>query len=671
VGLDVLLPQGRWGKTLLLSGLGLSLFQTLGTLGARAGPVLFRPLDWRWFLLPVALAFLSPALTSPRSTVVARQLAAGLVLVTLAGFLGLGLARLGRASSPLSASLGRVSRLEDGGSVPLASLRLPGRKYLSRIAGRRRDVALSTEGALRAPEGGQYRFELDCDDRCTLVLDGRERIEASGRTQRTVRLAPGLHRFALDYQQEGGPARLELAWDRPALFEPLGLEHYLASESGALAPRALRLRVVAATAVAAIALLGWTLGLGLVLRAVELRREWLHASSRNPWGRRAPLLAAGLVIVYGSVLRLRALEAWAGLAPPARWERLGVLLPDYGVFEPPEDPAVVYRADVRSYLDRASSLSFRGFYEPHFREPFYVLLVQAFLRLSGGKEIGILVQSTVFSILTLPLLFWLARRWVGSWAALAVLLPVALHEWLVMEAPTGYRESAYSFFLLAFAGWVFSGAERRSAVAAVGAGVLGTMVSLVRLSGLSFVLPLLGLALWQRKTSDRWRYGALALFVLTLGVGPFLWSCYRVHGDPFYSVSFHTRFWLEAERPGEVAPPAVSVFRYLFELHRAETLLLRTLRGLTVLPLGTFWNGLAQFPLLDAAALGLGVAGLLLCLARGPRFLPLAYFGHLLPFAYIQNFPSGEMPRFVMPAYFFLMMAAGPLLEKISRRRAS
>jgi len=37
--------------------------------------------------------------------------------------------------------------------------------------------------------------------------------------------------------------------------------------------------------------------------------------------------------------------------------------------------------------------------------------------------------------------------------------------------------------------------------------------------------------------------------------------------------------------------------------------------------------------------------------------LTAAYFGHLLAFAYIQNFPSGQMPRFVMPAYFLLVLA--------------
>jgi hypothetical protein len=72
----------------------------------------------------------------------------------------------------------------------------------------------------------------------------------------------------------------------------------------------------------------------------------------------------------------------------------------------------------------------------------------------------------------------------------------------------------------------------------------------------------------------------------------------------------------------------------------------------------TFWNGLARFPLLNIVVMAGGIAGLLLVLPTPYRFLTLAYFGHLIPFTYIQNFPSGTMPRFVMPAYFFLALAA-------------
>jgi len=662
-GLDFLLPRTRFGRTLLLAGIALAALAGLGSLGARLGPVLFRPLDWHWLLLLGAGAFLAPASSSTRAPL-ARQAAAAVALALLGWPVLSWIGALGRATSPLPATVERLSRQAGAAAVELSSLELPGRKYLARLAGRRRDVSLSTEGFLRAPEPGTYRFDLDCDDRCTLSLDGRALANAAGPASASVDLAAGVHRFFLQYEQTGGPARLEIAWDRPAFFEPLGLEHHVAARSGPLAPALLRRRALLATAGLALALAWWTLVLGLIIRVGELRREWVGFFAVHPAGRFVPVLAAVAVMLYGSLLRVRALEAWAGLSREAMNERWTIVLPDYGAFDPPEDPSVVYRADVRSYLDRAATLSASRFYEPHFREPFYVILVQVFLALSGGREVGILLQSTCFSILTLPLVFWLASRSVGRWVALAVLVPLAVHEWLIQEAPTGYRESAYSFFLLAFAGWVFSGRQERLPLRAVVAGLIGAMVCLIRLSGLTFVLPLLGLWGWEQRREAGWRYAAIALIVLGLGIGPFLWNCYRVHGDPFYSVSFHTRFWLDGERPSEVAPP-VGVFRYLFEFHGLEDLLGGTLLGLTVLPLHTFWNGLAHYPLLDAAVLVFGVAGLFLSFFRGPRFLPVAYFGHLLPFAYIQNFPSGEMPRFVVPAYFFLVLAAGQSLRKL------
>ena len=41
-------------------------------------------------------------------------------------------------------------------------------------------------------------------------------------------------------------------------------------------------------------------------------------------------------------------------------------------------------------------MSARTFYDPFFREPFYVVLVKLFVSLSGGREIGVLLQSPLF-----------------------------------------------------------------------------------------------------------------------------------------------------------------------------------------------------------------------------------------------------------------------------------
>jgi hypothetical protein len=397
---------------------------------------------------------------------------------------------------------------------------------------------------------------------------------------------------------------------------------------------------------------------------VRTRARWI----RSRW---APAGCALLIVLYGVALRLEALLAHSGLAErggraESAHQALLPFLPNYGVFNPENAPEDPYRADVRSYLDRASSMTPLTFYAPSFREPFYVLLARVFVGLSGG-EIGILLESFFFSSITLGLCWLAADRLHGPWWAAALLVPVSLHEWLVLDAPTGYRESAYSFFFLGFVAYVArTGAGR--AEAAIG-GILASLLTLIRLSALSVVAPVLALRLWPLPRERRLRYAAVFLCVLVASVGPFLVSNYRAHGDPFYSISFHTEFWLRAEGLDRGQGP-VSFPRYFTDFGRAGAVVKGTILGLTVLPLRTFWNGLRVFPVLDAATLALGAAGILM-LSRN-RYLAAAYFGHLVPFAYIQNFPSGEMPRFVMPAYFFLVLAIpGPVaaVSTLVRRR--
>jgi hypothetical protein len=228
---------------------------------------------------------------------------------------------------------------------------------------------------------------------------------------------------------------------------------------------------------------------------------------------------------------------------------------------------------------------------------------------------------------------------------------LVLHHWLVLDAPTGYRESAYAFFLVAFVAAVALGRSRIPY--AILEGALGALLCLIRLSALSIVVPLLAIRVFRFPSRERLRFAAAFGVVLLLFVGPFLYSNFRAHGDPFYSVSFHTQFWLRAEKLDGGQEP-VSLWRYFTDFERTGALARGTALGLTVLPVRTFWNGLRSFPLLAAATLGLGILGL----ARGKNlYVTAAYFGHLLAFAYIQNFPSGEMPRFVMPAYYLLVLA--------------
>jgi hypothetical protein len=444
------------------------------------------------------------------------------------------------------------------------------------------------------------------------------------------------------YRQDEGPAQLAISWDRPPFFEPLPIDYFMRS------PEAERRRRLPAHLALACLALWWAVFPFFCMRLARAKSS-LRTSAF------VPRAGAALLVLYGSLLRFEALLAHSDLVDrderAARiHEALLPWLPSYGVFNPENAPEDPYRADVRSYLDRAEAMGREGFYAPSFREPFYVLLVSAFLRLAGG-EIGILVESTFFSAATLVLFYFVAAKLHGRFWAIALLVPVALHHWLVLDAPTGYRESAYAFFLVAFVAAVALGRSRLPSAAL--AGVLGALLCLIRLSALSIVAPLFAIRAIRLPSGERLRFAAASSLVLLLLVGPFLYSNFRAHGDPFYSVSFHTQFWLRAERLDEGEGP-VSLWRYFTDFQRTGALVRGTALGLTVLPVRTFWNGLRDFPLIAAATLGLGILGL----ARGKNlYLTAGYLGHLLAFAYIQNFPSGEMPRFVMPAYYLLVLA--------------
>ena len=675
IGLPSVLPRSRRGLVFLFALAAVAGIRLLGEQDARLGPLSFPSVGLLWLFVPGALVFFLAPGSSRRPH----------VLVFLGFALGLGLLywplavwRAGVLEPTPSLEL-NASRLSTGDPIQARSrvgtLSIESRRDLNRLVGLRHDVRMELRGSLVASESGRYRFELDCDDRCGLRIDGNRLTRASGLASIETSLEEGRHAFSILFDQRQGPAHLRVRWKRPALLELLPMDHFVSARVDGLTLEDVRGR----EARAALSFLGsfawWFAVLALVVGVGEARRSWQLLLTTGRGGRWAPVGAATLFILFGVLLRVDALLVRAQLvdtspAAAAAHERLRPVLPDYRAFYRPNFRESPYQADVRSYLDRAATMSPRTFYDPFFREPFYVVLVKLFVSLSGGREIGVLLQSLFFSIAVLPLVFVLATRWVGRWWAVAALVPLVLHEWLVFEAPSGYRLSAYVFFLLCFTASVFVPTGKRRWPRAVLSGVLGAMVCLIRLSGASVVVPMLLLGGWDTRKDGGWQACGIALLTMTVLVGPYLVSCYRAHGDPFYAISFHTEFWLRAEDPGESASQ-VSAFRYLLEFHGKGELLAGQLRGLTVLPVRSFWNGLRHFPTLGVLVIAGGLFGLLLSLPTRFRFLLVAYLGHLIPFAYILNLPSGRAPRFVMPAFFFLVLAAVWLGQRLCRGRQS
>ena len=183
-----LLPRSKLGWTsvglvCVLAGLCL-----LGKLDVRLGTLTFPELHIWWPILATAGAFC----VVPPSKAPLRPLAWTVLAMTLALTskpLGLWQNRVMKPNSPLTAQIHRLSRPSPRAerTVVLESLRLEGRKHLSRFTGRRRDVVLEVTGFLFAPEDGTYRFWMACDDRCRLTLDGTIRIDSAGLGDRKSR----------------------------------------------------------------------------------------------------------------------------------------------------------------------------------------------------------------------------------------------------------------------------------------------------------------------------------------------------------------------------------------------------------------------------------------------------------------------------------------------------
>lgn len=613
----------------------------LGQQGARLGSFVVPELGLHWAGVALVLAALTkPTQDGPALGV--RELAVAATLLVC--FIALTSWRASALSPPLALTL----TMDDGSTVPAGSLQLEARRELRRLSGRRRNVSFSTNAILEVPRDGEFRFTLECDDSCTMDI-GELRLRGG----ETVTLERGDVPLALSYRQLGGPAHLRFSWNTPALIELLPIEYFLRAPTGAARNadrRSARLTLLLLTL--------WWVALSLWVVRLAPRRLQLYQR------RLIPASAIGVLVLYGSLLRFDAFLIHSGRDGH---EHLRTWVPSYGVFNPANATDDPYRADVRSYLERAETFSLRSFYAASFREPFYVALTLPFLALSGG-EIGILIQSLFFSCATLVLFAGVATKLHGLWWAAALSAPIALHEWLILEAPTGYRMSAYAFFLLLTVAIMFAPSSTRAR--ALSSGVASAALCLIRLSALSVVAPLLAVKLLPLGRRERLAFGGIVVAVLIVLVGPFLASNAVTHGDPFYAVSFHTQFWMRAEGLDASGGP-VSLARYFTDFDRAGDVVRGTFLGMTALPLRTFWRGLHHFWLLDAAILTLGALGLVLSVRSRHRYLPAAYVCHLIPFAYVQNFPSGQMPRFVMPAYLFLVLAVPVAVRSVTRYSAA
>ena len=271
------LRHGRWPAALAGAFSVMVLVFLLGDQGARIGPWLAPELPL-WSLVISGIALL--VLDRGRQPLESRALfaASGIALaLTCFGLLSWRSSLL--KTPPLTARVFRPSQ-GDGrpeGVAALETLRLPSRRFINRLAGRRRDVGLVIATSLNVPRAGTYRFEIDADDRATLVIDEQTVIENKASSSADVELTEGQHTFRLRYVQQGGPAHLKLTWNRPEMVELMPLETFL-GDSSRVSSQSM---VALGTATLVLSLLCFPLAL-LALRLLRAFRAWRRSIIGEP-----------------------------------------------------------------------------------------------------------------------------------------------------------------------------------------------------------------------------------------------------------------------------------------------------------------------------------------------------------------------------------------------------
>ncbi len=263
----------RWALAGLLAAL--ATVQMLAEQEARAGGFLFPDLAPGWLIaFSIAFFLLIPRSRFPLSPY--RFVAVAVALGVLYWPLSTWRKQSTRPSAGLGVTVKRLSQPNAGPerSARLDYLRFESRRYVRRLAGRRHDILLEIKGFIRATQEGTYHFQASCDDRCRLEINGKTAFNEAGRASSAVQLREGVHRFSLSYRQASGPAFLILRWDRPAFFEFLPMEHYVAGGPESLVMERLRKREIGAGLAFLFNICWWMIAANLWLRVAESKRAW-------------------------------------------------------------------------------------------------------------------------------------------------------------------------------------------------------------------------------------------------------------------------------------------------------------------------------------------------------------------------------------------------------------
>jgi len=378
-------------------------------------------------------------------------------------------------------------------------------------------------------------------------------------------------------------------------------------------------------------------------------------------------MALALILACAAVLRLDALfdthgpyaaPAWLGPVQAAVSRVSPLVVPRDWSW--PRVADIYGGGDPHNYLRFAREMT--HVYQPHVREPAYLLAVRAGLFATGDEDVGISLVSIAFAVLVALATYLVGRDTVSRAAGLLAALAVSIDRDAVEWSTGGWRDEMFTFVSL-FAVWLWLRSTRiattRSAL------VAGLATGAACLTRLTAPFMLAATAVWMLSVRDaglrrqRARLLVAGGTVAAVVVMPYLISCAIAFGDPFYAINYHTQFYLGREG---ASPEIVSSASYIVDKFVSRPLATTdtALQGLFVFPFQIKWRGLeAWVPGLGTALGGLSAGGLIawLFVPRG-RLLLGMLFGSLVPYMITWSIPGGAEWRFTFHAYPFYLLAA-------------
>lgn len=283
-----------------------------------------------------------------------------------------------------------------------------------------------------------------------------------------------------------------------------------------------------------------------------------------------------------------------------------------------DHPAGLYYDEAINGLDAVGVL--RGEHHLYFsanngREPFFIYVIAATIRLFGRTELGIRAAAALLGILTLPAAYLLGAAWKNRRTGLLSAAILSVMLWHVHLSRVGFRAVALPLFLALMLGLGALGLRRRSRLAMIGAGAACGLAFYTylpaRFMPVSLGLMLLYGLIWHRAWLAEgwhlllWAAGAALIVALPLGL------LTLTQPELVFGRSGQVAIWHESVHGGE----------FLRTLARSIT---RSLAMFVYRGDRNWRHDIAECPVFDPLLAVVFTAGVALALVKWRKHPPLA-----------------------------------------------